>query len=341
MEKVIIDFRGGPRGAHIDVASFYTAITRVTNGNNLYLRSFKKSFIRNNPAVEFEINRMRQLKPVKYRKVYLREQIYVDNTELRLGFLNIRGLCESFHAQYFDGDRNLQNLDMICLAETHLQSATSNMTLEEVLSNWQIQSRFDSPDGRKHMGLLILTSKSTTNAQLVENLSYDKNGQTQMQVTTVCLAGILFCFVYTRTSPTHAEAEWLYEKTRGSTYLLGDLNLRPDIPSQKRLIDVISGNKTMILRCSTTSQRNQLDHILGPESDVRAFTTTYLNFISDHFAITLRIPLLGADFIDDDRLKKQSDQRECLFQEPAPPTPKRIKKPLPGTPTKKIKGTRR
>ena len=341
MEKVIIDFRGGPRGAHIDVASFYTAITRVTNGNNLYLRSFKKSFIRNNPAVEFEINRMRQLKPVKYRKVYLREQIYVDNTELRLGFLNIRGLCESFHAQYFDGDRNLQNLDMICLAETHLQSATSNMTLEEVLSNWQIQSRFDSPDGRKHMGLLILTSKSTTNAQLVENLSYDKNGQTQMQVTTVCLAGILFCFVYTRTSPTHAEAEWLYEKTRCSTYLLGDLNLRPDIPSQKRLIDVISGNKTMILRCSTTSQRNQLDHILGPESDVRAFTTTYLNFISDHFAITLRIPLLGADFIDDDRLKKQSDQRECLFQEPAPPTPKRIKKPLPGTPTKKKKGTRR
>ena len=109
-----------------------------------------------------------------------------------------------------------------------------------------------------------------------------------------------------------------------------------------RCSSCIAGSSDLIWRAllAYPSQRNQLDHILGPGSDVRAFTTTYLNFISDHFAITLRIPLLGADFIDDDRLKKQSDQRECLFQEPAPPTPKRIKKPLPGTPTKKKKGTR-
>ena len=341
MQKVIVDFRGGPRGPHIDVSSFYTAITRVTNGNNLYLRSFKKSFIRNNPAVEFEINRMRTLRPLKYRKVYLREQIYVDNAEMKVGFLNIRGLCEGYHAEYLNGDRNLQNLDLIALAETHLQNSTSNQTLVKLLSNWQVQFRFDSPDGRKHMGLLLLTSKSTTDIQLVESLSFDRQGETQMQVITVQHSGILFSFVYIRTSPSHAEAQWLHEKTRGSAYLLGDLNLQPDVPNQARLIDVIGGDKTMLLRTHTTPQRSQLDHILGPGSNVNVFVTSFLNFISDHHAITLRLPLHSSDFVDDDRLKETSDQIEPSSYQPAPTPTKRSRTQAPvagGTPKKKKKG---
>ena len=336
MQKVIVDFRGGPRGPHIDVSSFYTAITRVTNGNNLYLRSFKKSFIRNNPAVEFEINRMRTLRALKYRKVYLSEQIYVDNAEMKVGYLNIRGLCEGYHAEYLNGDRNLQNLDLIALAETHLQNSTSNQTLVKLLSNWQVQFRFDSPDGRKHMGLLILTSKSTAHIQLVEQLRFERNGQNHIQVITVSLSGILFSFVYIRTSPTHAEAEWLQEKTRGSTYLLGDLNLQPDLPNQARLIDVISGDKTMILRAPTTTQRNQLDHILACVPGVNVFATAFLNFCSDHFTITLRLPLQGSDFVDDDRLKMKSDHGSSY--QSAPTTPKRTRTVAGGTPKKKKKG---
>ena len=334
MEKVIVDFRGGPRGAHIDVSSFYTAITRVTNGSNLFLRSFKRSFIRNNPAVEFEINRMRTLRNVKFRKVYLREQIFVDNNEIKVGYLNINGLCEGFHAQYLNGDQNLLNLDVIAIAETHLQSVTSNATLEELLSNWQIQFRIDSQDGKKHMGLLILTSKSTTDIQFVENFSLDRHGQTQVQVISVSLYGTLFSFVYIRTSPTHAEAEWLHEKTRSSCYIFGDMNLQPDIANQMRLIEVIGGDKTMILRGPTTPQQNQLDHILGPESDVHVYATSYLNFISDHYAITLRVPQHGASFVDDDRLREKSNQQESSFHQPAPPTPKRTRPQGAGTPKK-------
>ena len=338
-EKVIVDFRGGPRGPHIDVSSFYTAITRVTKGSNLFLRSFKKSFIRNNPAVEFEINRMRTLRNVKYRKVYLREQIFVDNNELKVGYLNIHGLCEGFHAQYLNGDQNLRNLDLIAIAETHLQSVTSNATLEELLPNWQIQFRIDSQDGRKHMGLLILTSTSFTDIQLVETFSRDRQGQTQMQVISVSLSGTLFSFVYIRTSPTHAEAEWLLEKTRNSSYILGDLNLQPDIANQMRLIEVISGDKTMILRSPTTPQKSQLDHILGPESDVHVYATSYLNFCSDHYCITLRVPQHGADFVDDERLREKSNQQELSFHQPAPPTPKtkRTRPQAAGTPKKRKK----
>ena len=337
-DKVIVDFRGsGPRGAFIDKASFYTAITRVSKGSNLFLRSFKKSFIRNNPAVEFEINRMRQLRSVKYRKVYLGEQIFEDNSEVKVGYLNINGLCEGYHAQYLNGDLNLQNLDLFALAETHLQNGTNNATLVELLSNWQVQFRFDSGDGKKHMGLLILTSKSATDFQLVENLSLNRQGQTQVQVVSVSLSGKVFSFVYIRTTPTLAEAQWLQEKTLKSDYILGDLNLNPLNPNEERLIEVIGGQKKMIFRGVTTPQKNQLDHILGDESAKPVFATSYLNFISDHFAITLRMSLTGAGFVDDPRLKKDSSQikRPIIHQSPVS-TPKRSqRKPAAGTPTKK------
>ena len=303
----------------------------------MFLRSFKRSFIRNNPAVEFEINRMRQLRSVKYRKVYLREQIFEDNSEIKVGYLNINGLCEGYHAQYLNGDKNLQNLDFITLAETHLQDGTSNATLDELLSNWHVQFRFDSGDGKKHMGLLILASKSATDFQLVENLSLNRQGQTQVQVVSARLSGIVFSFVYIRTTPTLAEAQWLQEKTLASDYILGDLNLNPLNSSEKRLVEVVGGQKTMIFRGVTTPQKSQLDHILGDESSQPAYATSYLNFISDHFAITLRVSLNGAGFVDDPRLKKESSHTEGTIIPPSPvSTPKRSRrKPAAGTPTKK------
>ena len=100
---------------------------------------------------------------------------------------------------------------------------------------------------------------------------------------------------------------------------------------------MIGGQKKMIFRGITTPQKNQLDHILGDESAKSVFATSYLNFISDHFAITLRMSLTGAGFVDDPRLKKDSSQSErpIIHQSPVS-TPKRIqRKPAPGTPTKK------
>ena len=169
-------------------------------------------------------------------------------------------------------------------------------------------------------------------------LSLDRQGQTQMQVISVSLCGTLFSFVYIRTCPTHAESEWLFGKTRKSTYILGNMNQQPDIPHQRRLIEVIGGDKTMIFRGPTTPQRNQLDHILGPESDqLRVYATSFLNFISDHWAITLRVPLNGAGFVDDDRLREKSNQQESSLHQSAPPTPKRTRTQEAGTPKKRKK----
>ena len=187
------------------------------------------------------------------------------------------------------------------------------------------------------MGLLILASKSATGIQLVENVSLNRQGQPQVQVVSVSLSGKVFSFVYIRTTPTLAEAEWLQKNTLASDFILGDLNSNPLKPNEKRLIEVIGGQKKMIFRGITTPQKNQLDHILGDESAKSVFATSYLNFISDHFAITLRMALNRAGFVDDPRLKKDSSQSErpIIHQSPVS-TPKRVqRKPAPGTPTKK------
>ena len=73
------------------------------------------------------------------------------------------------------------------------------------------------------------------------------------------------------------------------------------------------------------------------EESKSVFATSYLNFISDHFAITLRMSLTGAGFVDDPRLELDSSQikRPIIHQSPVS-TPKRSqRKPAAGTPTKK------
>ena len=106
--------------------------------------------------------------------------------------------------------------------------------------------------------------------------------------------------------------------------------------NEKRLIDVVGGEKTMIFRGITTSQKNQLDHILGYESAKPVYATSYLNFISDHFAITLRVSLNETGFVDDPRLKNDSGQTEGPIHQSPVSTPKKSRrKPAAGTPSKK------
>ena len=61
--------------------------------------------------------------------------------------------------------------------------------------------------------------------------------------------------------------------------------------------------KSTLLDEITTKNNNQLDHILGILQDnLTVFTTSFMNFVSDHKAITIRISLCGSNFVDDPRL---------------------------------------
>ena len=172
-------------------ASFYTAITRVHRGDDLYLRSFERCFIQNEPKVEWEINRLRALRPFSKSKVYLYEEIFVPSSELKVGYLNINNLLDSLHGQYLNADKNLAHLDLLCLAETHLLPSTSDDSLSLVLTNYEILARFDSNDNRKHLGLLLLRSrlsKLTLQIDQVSKISLMRQGQLQCQVIQMCLS---------------------------------------------------------------------------------------------------------------------------------------------------------
>ena len=167
-------------------SSFYTAITRVHCGEDLFLRSFEKRFIKNNEEAEREITRMRKTRQFSKIKVYLDENIFKDGSaELKVGYLNINGVLTGLHGNYLNADKNLAHLDLLCLAETHLLGSTTDDNLSSVLSNWEILERFDSDDNRKHLGLLLLrskTSKITLDIMQCSKLTLKRRGENQCQV---------------------------------------------------------------------------------------------------------------------------------------------------------------
>ena len=92
------------------------------------------------------------------------------------------------------------------------------------------------------------------------------------------------------------------------------------------LIDEIGGDKVMLLREATTRTRKQLDHILGHSATCSVFATGFLNFISDHHSITLRLAPQGTDLKDDQRLKKDTKTKDNQNEAPQPLTPGTIRK---------------
>jgi len=310
LEEVIVDFTTNTKNkVFIDKGSFYVAITRVKNGNNLFLRSFDRSHIKVDPKIEYEINTMKKVRPYKMKKVHMKESIFQKGEELKVGYLNINNLLDGYHAEYLNGDHNLNDLDILAISETHLTSNVSLEELELVLSNWDIKARYDSPDDKKHMGLLLISpKKSKLGKEYNEGTSYylDKNGQTQIQTMSGNIRGHSFSFVYCRSTPNLHEVEWLLSKTVDSNYILGDLNLDTNIPLHREKISKLcSDGKTSLLDEITTKNNNQLDHILGIQRDnLPVFTTSFMNFVSDHKSTIIRISLCGANFVDDPRLPK-------------------------------------
>ena len=56
----------------------------------------------------------------EFKKNYLDQKIFcVDESEIKIGYLNINGLNDGNHDHYFNNDKNLNHLDLIVLAETN------------------------------------------------------------------------------------------------------------------------------------------------------------------------------------------------------------------------------
>ena len=94
-----------------------------------------------------------------------------------------------------------------------------------------------------------------------------------------------------RETPNLQEVNKLNKSIKNADCLIGDINLNPKIPEQRKKLIVLCGKtKYMALDEITTNNGTQLEHVIM-EEDLKnvSFATAYLNFASDHKAVAIRI----------------------------------------------------
>ena len=322
LDEVIIDFGNDEEHKiknYICSGSFYVALTRVREGRSVYLRSFDKSYIKANNKIEEKVNAMIKHRSYECKKIYLDHKIFnIEDHEIKIGYLNINGLLDGNHGQYFNDDRNLRNLDVIVIAETKLGQGFGDTNLETLLNNWKIIARYDAGDQKKHMGLLLLTSKqSKFNCTLSITYQTAKR-DAKVQIEGIVVRGItnlILGFLYCRSTPTNPEIKAINKYFKECNVILGDLNLSHRIPTDKAKVkDLCQDSKVSVLNEITRSiSNNQLDYILMDKSlTSRSFVTSYHNFISDHKTITARIGMEGNTLTDEMKMKITFDKESHL-----------------------------
>ena len=313
MVEVIVDFESGEnkRRPFIIPGLFYVAITRATKAENVYLKNFKRSYIRVDPNVPKKLDDMCITKPYTFYKVYNEDDVFEHKgKEIKIGYLNINGVIDSNHSEYLNDDRNLLELDILVISETKLTSKTCDEYLMNQLHAFNILQRMDAEDEMKHMGFLILSPKGKENNFVDPALTRQfKDSRCQIIVQKLDEPiNKTIAFVYMRPS-TSSETqinkilqEYQCERCE---IIMGDMNLNPREKSDMdRLEQLCQNRKEIALQETTTRQKNQLDHILVDKKlNVNVFVTSFVNFISDHKTIVIRYG------IENNTIKKELIQR--------------------------------
>ena len=294
------------------------ALTRVRVRTAVFLASFDASYIQANPKIEEKVNTMIKWQQYQFKKIYLDEDIFdLKNKEIKVGYLNINGLLDGNHIEYFDADKNLKNLDFIVLSETKLASFVQTDYIKSRITNWTLLGRYDSMDNIQHMGLLLMSSKGTLN-QIV-NISHHSivdEGSLQIQGLKVRLAsntsvGAIYC----RRTPTTNDIQKINEVFGDCDILMGDFNLSHRIDNhQKKLKKLCDYGKQSTLKEITRSiSNNQLDYVLVKTELIdKCYSTSFYNFISDHKAVALRMGLEDNNLLENTKEKLYFDKESHL-----------------------------
>ena len=177
---------------------------------------------------------------------------------------------------------------------------TKNEDLQNTLSNFDVYQRFDANDGKKHMGLLMLSPKCSKFKNFDPDLLRgfkDNTMDSQGFILRIKNTSLKIAFLYIRPGKaTKALIRDLLNKfdCHDCDIVMGDLNLNPKIPIDKKRLDQLcqEGKLEPFLNEPTTKSFTQIDYILG-SSDLRGkvYVTTFFNFISDHKTPVVRIGL--------------------------------------------------
>lgn len=279
-------------------------MTRVRNGSNLFLKSYDISYIKAKKGLQEKVAAFRKFNAYQTKKIYLDERIFTDeNREFKFGYLNCNGLMNASHAEYINSDRNLLCLHILTVAETKLCHEYKDGEIEEVMDNWRILGRYDAPDGRQHMGLIILTPRDKYDRVNPQMQSYTKcpiwkKRQLQIQGMRVnFVRGLELGFVYCKETPTFDEIEEMKNCFQSCHFFMGDLNLSTKKVEDKGKLDLLCSEDNFLALNEITrlSSSNQIDHIIAKNMfKDGCFCTSYINISSDHKSIVAR---MGDEFL--------------------------------------------
>ena len=255
-----------------------------------------------------KIANMRTDMPYKFFKLYLHEPCFkLDKNDLKVGYLNINGLYDGNHGAYVNSDRNLLKLHILGLSDTKLSPKHNNESLNQMLIHWTVVHRFDTTDGRRHMGLLILTPKIMSNSSW-KGLNFEirgaeevkkMSGETTIQVVNCSQNDELVSFLYVNAKPNNEDVEKIQRLIFNSNYTFGDLNLNPEIKEDRKKLDHICGkSKMMHLKAINTDRRNQLDHIIiDTNKKHQVYTDAFFSLATYHKTIVMRKSCYASDEI--------------------------------------------
>jgi len=265
--KILIDFTDiDGKIVTIPAGSFYVAITRVKKGEDVYMTTFSKSFIKVNPHIEEELKRLEERAKHVYLTDFLDIPVFENSPkekELILTYLNINGLL---HTRLdLESDRNIAHSDILCISETKLSEKVDNQAIE--LSNFHILGRMDGCNERS-MGMIIYVNKRSPFH--VRNMVCEKLNNSRVEVIQCFIRSTKVLFTY-----VHPGIQWTnmnsFEKLcLSSDVVMGDLNInvRDAEGFGKKTMDSLMQNTSKIAALDdvTFDRYSQPDHILVDKS---------------------------------------------------------------------------
>ena len=311
LDEVKVDYTDTSRNIE---GSFYTSISRIRYGPNLYLRDFKPEYVKANPDVEKKIMSMQTFKQYNFKKTYVTDSLFVSNEEVKIGYLNVNDLMTSKSFLFIDEDINLKALDFLLVSDTRLNKDQSAEYVQNLFHSWSILARYDSRDQQKHMGMLLLKSsinhENRNNIANIDEKQYFKKEKVEMQIVFADFPeyNLKAAFVYVREKPTGEYIKILKNDLKYVDAIYGDLNLDPQLNQDRLKLDSLSEHRSIVLTEVTTVRFNQLDHIiLDCQKFKNYFVTSYINYTTDHHVITSRIASKGNDFSEQFKQKRTFD----------------------------------
>ena len=272
---------------------FYVGVTRVKTSQGLFIRNFSRSQIQCREDVKKELQILRRNKPYRFSKTYLETKIWENSNEVKIGYMNINGLHHNL--TNFDCDRNLANLNYICIAETKLTTSIETEKINSQLKNFEIIWRRDisTINNDAHMGMLILQNKWIDDPEIEITERTISFMTKKAQYSKLRISGkITIIFIYINKTPNMMEIEEIAEimKMENATVVLGDFNIDPDKEDGTKKLELFSKITEMVQVVKEVTRKSvTLDIIFRKKmNELQFMPFTFPNMYSDHSAIGFR-----------------------------------------------------